>query len=198
MKYKEIILASSSPRRIEVMKSARIPFRSIPSEYHEDMNRDLSAEDLAMFLARGKAKEVSQRHKGCVVIGADTFIVHNKRKLGKPKNAQEARELLHSLSGQCVEVISGVCIIHEEPGYDVAFHDRSRIYMREIPEELIEKYIDTKIPFDRAGGFGIQDIGGRFIKKIEGDYNSILGLPLFKILTELYRIDENLISIDFA
>ena len=191
--YNNIILASTSARRIEILKNTQIPFEIQASSYEKDMTLDMPAVNLVEYLALGKAQEVSDKFPSDLIIGADTFIVYKGEKLGKPKSEQEALDLLKRLSGKTIEVISGVAILHKESKFKNIFHTISTITMRDIPEEFINMYISTGIPYERAATISVQDIGGRVIKKMTGDYNNILGLPLYDLLDRLYEIDPDLI-----
>jgi len=191
--YNNIILASTSVRRIEILKNIGLLFKTEKSSYEEDMTLDMSAIDLVEYLALGKAQEVSNRFSSDLVIGADTFIMYEGKKLGKPKSEAEVYEVLEKLSGKKIEIISGVAILHQDTNYQDIFHEVTTIYMRHFGNDFIDMYIKTGIPYERAGGFGVQDIGGRIIQKIKGDYNNILGLPLYNLLDRLYEINPSLV-----
>jgi len=102
--------------------------------------------------------------------------------------------MLQAISDETVNLVSGVSILHKDSGFEKSFHEVTTITLRKIPVEAIDAYIKTKIPFDRAGAFGVQDIGSKFISQIQGDYYNMLGLPLFRLLDELYAIDPDLIK----
>lgn len=194
MNYDHITLASTSPRRIELFKNTGITFRAEPSGYEEDMTLDMQAHELVRFLAKSKADEVSKRFPNDLVIGGDTFIVHEGTFLGKPKSEAEAIATLEAISDETVEVISGIAMLHEASGFEKSLHEVTTVEFRQIPRPAIDAYVATGIPYDRAGAFGVQDIGGRFIRNIRGDYFNLMGFPLFRVLDELYEIDPELIN----
>lgn len=194
MHYNELVLASTSPRRVELLKNTGIQFRAEPSGYEEDMTLPMQELELVRFLATGKAKEVAARFPNDLVIGADTFLVHEGKFLGKPKNEEEAKAMLTAISDETVKAISGVAILCENAGYEKVFHEVTTVEMRPIPEDAIDMYIKTEVPLDRAGAFGVQDIGGRFIKAVHGDHYNLMGLPVFRLLDELFEIDPGLIK----
>ncbi len=193
MNYNELVLASTSPRRIEILGNTGIAFRTEASTYEEDMTLPMQAHELVRYLATGKASEVSGRFPEDLVIGGDTFIVHEGNFLGKPKSDAEAKRTLLAISDETVEVISGIALLHGASGFEKTFHEVTTVEFRQIPEAAIDMYIKTGIPFDRAGAFGVQDIGGRFINEIRGDHFNLMGLPLFRLLDELYEIDKTLL-----
>ena len=154
----------------------------------------MQAHELVRHLATGKAAEVAERFPSDLVIGGDTFIVHEGNFLGKPKSEEEAKQTLLAISDETVEVISGIALLHTASGFEKTFHEVTTVEFRQIPETAIEMYIKTGIPFDRAGAFGVQDMGGRFIHAIRGDHFNLMGLPLFRLLDELYEIDPDLLT----
>lgn len=192
--YREIILASTSPRRIEILGNTGILFRVEASEYEEDMTLPMQEFELVKHLAYGKAKEVSNRFPKDLVVGGDTFVVHEGKFLGKPKTNEEAKDMLQVISDETVSLVSGISILHKDSGFEKSFHEVTMVTLRKISVEAIDAYVATKIPLDRAGAFGVQDIGSKFISQIQGDYYNVLGLPLFRLLDELYAIDPDLMK----
>jgi septum formation protein len=194
MKYNEIILASASPRRNEMLKNTGLPFRVEESNFEEDMSLAMAPDELVEYLAREKAREVASRFPESLVIGGDTIVVFGNKRLGKPKDKEDAVLMLKEISGNAVEVLSGGALVHSASGSERVFHERTTVRMRTVSDETIQAYVETGIPMDRAGAFGIQDIGGRFIERIEGDYFTVLGLPLFKVFDALYEFDASLMN----
>lgn len=186
MKNIELILASSSPRRKELMETIGIPFKIEVSDIDEsmDLSNDLSEE--IKELAYRKAKVIADKHKDAVVLGADTIVVYDKEVLGKPKNEEDAYTMLRKLSGNTHQVLTGVCIVNQ--GEPKTYCSISEVTFCELTDEEIWKYISTKEPMDKAGAYGIQGFGGCFVKSIKGDYYSIMGLPLSLVYQELMKI----------
>jgi septum formation protein len=176
----DIILASGSPRRKELLEQIGLKFNIIKSTVDEDIDQEDPVK-LVEQLALMKAKDVAEKvPKGSLVIGADTIVVCD-RILGKPKDEQEAFFMLKYLSGRMHQVITGFCVV-EAPGekYKVS-HETIDVYFREVSDEEIRAYVKLGYSTDRAGGYGIQDMGAIFIEKISGSYSGVLGLPIEKL-----------------
>ena len=180
-----ILLASASPRRREILEIAGIPFEVVPSFGEEICPAGLSVEEVVLANARAKALEVSSRFPGRVVLGADTLVEYGGEKLGKPKDRTHAAEMLHFLSGKTHRVLTGVCITDGKAVKgEVSI---SHVTFRKLSEELIDAYVDTGECDDKAGAYGIQGKGCILVERIEGDYFSIVGLPIctvYKLLEE--------------
>lgn len=177
-------IASSSPRRIELFKMLGINFEQLKPEIDENIEEliELSPSEVALKIAKDKIINVLKKHdftRDDVVITADTVISINSRILGKPVNEAEAREFLKLLSGSWHEVITAVCIFND--GDLNSFFEVTRVKFRQLKEETVEAYIKLKEPFDKAGGYAIQGIGGLFVEKIEGDFYNVMGFPIGKI-----------------
>jgi septum formation protein len=182
---KKIILASVSPRRKEILSKTGLFFDIQESEYEEDMNLQMSPSDLAEHLSLSKAKSVSDKNIDAIVIAADTFVVFDNKYLGKPKTESLAREMLSLLSGTTHEIITGVTIIHKETNHLVSFHEKTKVFMKELSSETIDAYIKTGEPLDKAGGYAMQEIGSILVEKIEGDFFNAVGLPISRLVEEL-------------
>jgi len=181
----KIILASTSPRRKELLEKLGLPFEIIPSDYEEDMNLDMHPLELAKFLSLGKAQAVAGKNVSSLVIGADTFVALGEKLLGKPKNIEEAKNMLREISGQMVSVITGFTLIDSDTGQTVSEVVETKIYIKKLSDEEIDNYIKTGEPLDKAGAFAIQGVGAVFIEKIEGDFLATVGLPLFALANRL-------------
>lgn len=180
---KRIILASTSPRRKEILSKIKLPFEVEESNYEEDMSLVMHPTKLAEHLSFNKAKAVADKNKDAIVIAADTFVVYKDKFLGKPKTEEEAKEMLKMLSGKEHEIITGVTIIEND--HSVSFHEAVKIFMEDISLESIDKYIATGEPMDKAGAYALQEMGSIFIKKIDGDFYAAMGLPLKRLVYEL-------------
>lgn len=184
----KIILASKSPRRKELLSNMVDNFDIIESNYQEDMTLKLSNKDLVKELAFQKANEVFSRTDGdrCV-IGSDTIVVVNNKRAGKPKTKQEAKQMLEELSGKSHFVYTGLSVIICRNGKKKCYNKVSstKVFFKKLTNEEIQSYIDSGEPMDKAGAYGIQGYAGNFVKKIDGCYFSVVGLPtnlLYEIL----------------
>ena len=183
----EIILASNSPRRKEILESLGYKFRIVPSDIDENIN--LNGERLACELAKRKALKIYEYHKDDIVIGSDTIVYFNNVVYNKPKSEEECFFMLKSLSGKTHEVITGVYIASK---FDhISFFDKAYVTFKELSDEDIYNYIKTKEPFDKAGGYAIQGIGKCLVDKYEGDIYTIIGLPKDLVNSHLKRLLES-------
>lgn len=182
---KKIILASTSPRRKEILSKLKLPFDVQDSNYEEDMTLEMLPEKLAEFLSRGKAEAVAIKNNNAVIIAADTFVVFENKLLGKPKNGEHAKEMLKMISGKEHQIVTGVTIIDTDTGKISSFHSTTKVYFDEISSEIIDAYVNTGEPLDKAGAYAMQEIGALFINRIEGDFFNAMGLPLKRLVEEL-------------
>jgi septum formation protein len=182
----QLILASGSPRRKELLEDITNNFEIIVRNVDENFPNDLPVENVAEFLAIHKADAYKDLviNNNKIVLTADTVVVINNQILGKPKSSKEAFEMLSLLSGKKHEVITGVCLLSEHK--KISFNEVSNVYFDNLPKETIEYYIQNYTPLDKAGAYGIQEYIGRIgIKKIEGCYYNIMGLPVNRLWNEL-------------
>lgn len=182
---KKIILASTSPRRKEILSKLRLPFEVQESNYEEDMTLDMPPDKLVEFLSIGKARAVAEKNQNAIIIAADTFVVFDHHRLGKPKTPERAKEMLELLSGNQHEILTGVTIIDTDTDQTRSFSETNRVYMTALSPEVIDAYIKTGEPLDKAGAYAIQEIGALLIEKVEGDFFNALGLPLRRLANEL-------------
>jgi len=181
----QIILASQSPRRKQLLEWAEINFEIIVKETDESYPKDLSVNEVAVHIARNKAYAVQHElDDSKIIIAADTIVVIGNEIIGKPKDRQDAIDILSKLSGNKHSVITGVVIIHK--GKEIAFADITNVWFHHLTKEQIEFYIDKYKPYDKAGAYAIQEwIGVVGIKKIEGDFYNVMGLPVSRVVKEL-------------
>ena len=179
----ELILASNSPRRKELLAQITTQFRIVPSLFGETA-RGLSACDTVLLFSREKAREVHSRFPEAAVLGADTVVALDGKVLGKPKNATYASKMLHSLSGKTHSVFTGVCLIAGD--IEEEFYTETKVTFHTLSDELIEEYIKSVRPFDKAGAYGIQD-GFPLVERYEGSYTNIVGLPVEETRSLLLR-----------
>jgi septum formation protein len=188
----KLILASSSPRRAEVMRNAGFVFEVRPADVDETRQAHEAAEAYVSRIAKAKAETVAQRVRAAgeraIVIAADTTVVAEGQILGKPRDADDARRMLRLFSGKTHEVLTALCVINIPTGKEALHVERTRVDFLKMSEEEIESYIQTGEPFDKAGAYGIQGIAGRFATSIEGCYFNVLGLPLSRLWTTLQEL----------
>lgn len=183
---KTIILASKSPRRKELLEKCGIPFTCDPANIDETLKTDLSIPDAIQELSCRKAGAVLERHPHCIVIGSDTAVTIDHEVLGKPVNREHAFEMLKKLQGRTHQVVTGLCVKSEFRMYqNVSVSD---VTIAPMTDEEINQYIDTGECDDKAGAYGIQGYGGRYITHISGDFYAIMGLPLNMLYEELKNI----------
>lgn len=181
-----VILASKSPRRQELLKYIIEEFEIQVSETDEIIDPELSSEDLVMELALEKADVVSKLNKDAIVLGFDTLVILDGKPLGKPIDYEDAFNMVKALSNRSHKVVTGCAIVHGD--YIDKFYDEAIVTFNEMTDEEIHEYLDTKEPFDKAGAYGIQGFGARYIKSVNGDYYSVMGLPLQKLYNKLRRL----------
>ncbi|MDX8359414.1 MULTISPECIES: Maf family protein [Bacillaceae] len=181
-----LILASGSPRRKELLENLRIPFTVSVSNIEEIIDAHLPPEDVVMSLAYQKAKNISNYNPNSYVIGADTIVISNGELLGKPQNRDDAFNTLTKLSGSKHQVLTGVALI--SPQLEKTFFESTEVTFWELTEQEITEYIDSGEPFDKAGSYGIQGLGALLVKELKGDYFSVVGLPVARTVRELKKI----------
>jgi len=191
---KPVVLASSSPRRRELLEKTGLKFIADAAEIFEDHGRRMRPAELAKIISLEKAKAVAARHPGSIIIAADTFGMLDGRLLGKPRDQEEARDMLKRMSGRRHRVITGFTILDTATGKTVSKAVETRVYFRELGKEEIAAYAGTGEPLDKAGAYAIQGLGAQLVERIEGDYYNVIGLPLSALAGELNKFGVNLPS----
>jgi septum formation protein len=182
----KLILASSSPRRAEILANAGLPFSVLSSAVDETPYPGESPAALVQRLANAKADLVTARAVGpAIVLAADTIVVLDDNILGKPASLEDARQMLQQLSGRTHSVLTGVALIRLPDGERRQFIESTLVHFRPVTEQEISSYLATEEPLDKAGAYAIQGQAGRYIPRIEGCYFNVVGLPLSRVLTEL-------------
>lgn len=176
-----LILASVSPRRTELLRQIGVPHTVRPADVLEEAPYPMSSEDYVMYLSQKKARAVAQ--PGEVILAADTVVSLDHRILEKPADRTAALEMLRLLSGRTHEVVTGVTILMDER--EETFTVTTKVRFCTIPESWMLSYVATDEPYDKAGGYGIQGIGGLFVEAIDGDYYNVVGLPINPISRRL-------------
>jgi septum formation protein len=185
----KLILASASPRRADILRSAGLPFFVLSSAVDETPVPTESPQDLVRRLALAKAELVAARALGpAIVIAADTVVVLEGAILGKPRTSEDARQMLEKLSGRTHSVMTGVTLIRLPDVERREFIETTQVHFASISNEEIVKYLSSGEPFDKAGAYAIQGLGGRFIPRIDGCYFNVVGLPLSRLCKELAEL----------
>jgi septum formation protein len=179
-----IILASRSPRRIELLKKWGLDFRVIPSNARE-VSAFKKPADIVKDLALKKAMSVSKKIKKGIVIGADTIVVLGNQIIGKPKNKSDAKRILGKLNGSCHKVYSGIAVCDASRNIFKTGFEVSRVKMRKLDDSDVER-LSVK-HMDKAGAYAVQEKEDAFVEKIEGDYFNVVGLPYFKLKKMLLK-----------
>ncbi len=184
-----IVLASSSPRRKKLLEQINLSFVVCPSNIEEIIDNSLSPERIVMDLATRKGEDVAENKPNSLIIAADTIVCFDDQILEKPANRAEAHSMLTQLSGNSHEVYTGVFTAKtDDRGIKNSFtmFEKTIVTFGTLREQEINKYIDTGSPYDKAGSYGIQDdLGCLFVERIDGDYNNVVGFPLFKFYQTL-------------
>jgi septum formation protein len=184
-----IILASSSPRRQQLMRQMGAEFTVITPDVDETILQGESPEEMVERLSLKKALAVEHGRTSGVVLGSDTTVVLGNEILGKPADNEDARRMLARLSGNKHTVYTGFALVDIASGRQVVSHERTDVTFRKLAEDEIAHYVASGSPLDKAGSYGIQDdFGAVFIERISGDYYTVVGLPLARIYVELRRI----------
>jgi septum formation protein len=182
----KLILASSSPRRAEILANAGLPFSVLSSAVDESPYPGEAPAALVQRLANAKADLVTARTVGpAIILAADTVVVLDDKILGKPNSIEDARHMLQQLSGRTHSVLTGVALIRLPDGERRQFIESTLVHFRPITEEELSSYLATQEPYDKAGAYAIQGQAGRYIPRIEGCYFNVVGLPLSRVLAEL-------------
>jgi septum formation protein len=188
-----LVLASSSPRRIELLRMLGVKFSVIPSGIEEDSVHSISVGELVESNAVSKASEVASQLDTGLVIGADTVVVLDGKIYGKPSGLDDARHMLSELAGRTHQVFSGVAVVRVEDGASKVAHAVTDVAFRPLSDGEITRYFDMINPLDKAGAYAIQGIGGVIIEKITGCYYNVVGLPLTVLDDLLSHFDIRLL-----
>jgi len=188
----KLILASASPRRAEILRNAGIQFDVCATDVDESRLADEAPGDYVRRLALAKAQSAAAKYLEPVdemlILGADTVVVVNADILGKPVSQDDARSMLRRLSGRVHEVHTGLALLRSSGAEQRVVEEVTRVHFAPLTDREIEDYIATGEPFDKAGAYGIQGIGGRFVTRIEGCYFNVMGLPLARLWSLLREV----------
>ena len=184
----ELILASQSPRRKVLLQQIGLTFRVEVSPYEEIIPDDGNPADIVQHLSLEKARPISESFPSALTLAADTIVVHEDRVLGKPADEEEARAMLRQLSDATHTVYTGLALLHPRSDRQVTACESTQVTFGALTKTEIDAYVDSGSPLDKAGAYGIQgDLGAVFVERIEGDFYTVMGLPLYR----LYHILRN-------
>lgn len=183
----DVILASGSPRRKQLLEDAGIKFRILTKQVEENYPVYLQRSEIPLYLSKIKAHSLKTDFPDSLIIAADTIVVQRRDVLNKPASPEEAKQMLLKLSNNMHEVITGVTICYK--GQERSFYDITEVFFKPLTEDYMNYYIENYKPFDKAGSYGIQEwIGMIGIQKIQGDFYNVMGLPVSKLVNELEKI----------
>ena len=172
----KLILASQSPRRLELLRQITDQFEVVPSSVEEKLDYGLRPEENVRLLARAKAESVAKKYPHCWVIGADTLVALHQEILGKPVDVSDAERILRRLSGKEHRVMTGICVV--SPGKTLDKAVTSKVRFKSLSQEEISNYIQTGEPMDKAGAYAIQGKGSFMVRDYSGSHSNIIGLPI--------------------
>ncbi|MFW6006433.1 MAG: Maf family protein [Bacillota bacterium] len=193
MSVPNLILASSSPRRKELLSQLNIDFTVVPGKINEEEYEDRNPEKMVKETARAKAEETARLVENTVIIAADTVVYYDNEILGKPGNSGEAERVLQKLSGDTHKVFTGLAVFSTIEKRIILDYDVTKVYMRDLKKEEIINYVKSGEPLDKAGSYGIQGIGGILVEKIVGSFYTVVGLPIHKLAVILDEFSINII-----
>lgn len=188
---KKIILASTSPRRKELLGKIITEFQIVKPNYDESIETKEFSYKLIENIAENKGLSVLNNiNFPAIIISADTIVIYKNKILGKPKDFNEAKLMLMQLNGKTHKVVTAICVINNENNKKIIKSETSEVTFNELKEEQIENYIKQYKPYDKAGSYGIQELPAGFIKELQGDYDNIVGFPV-KLAEKILKEIEN-------
>jgi septum formation protein len=185
----QLILASASPRRAEILGALGLEFEVVPSDVPEEPRDGEAPAEFVTRLARAKAAEVASRRPVGLVVAADTIVVVDGRSIGKPTDEEDAKFMLRTLSGRWHAVMTGIAVLDAASGSEVTGHEKTLVRFREISAQEIDRYVASGEPMDKAGAYAIQGRAMLFVDEIAGSYHNVVGLPPTLLAKLLKRFD---------
>lgn len=187
----KIVLASASLARKKLMEKLKTPFMTVASGFHENMETYTDPKKLALFLAQGKAEFIAHRFPEKIIIGADTFILVGRKKIGKPSSLEEAKKILKQMSDRTIAVYTGLAVVKTDSSGHIEkikiTCEITKLKIKKMSEEEIEFLATQEEALKISGAFSIEGPGGKMVEKIEGDYDNVIGLPMKKLKTILKK-----------
>ena len=185
MNLPSLILASSSPRRAELLRQLGLEFKIVASDVPEIVHEHLTAREVAQINAYRKARSVAKKIPDSLVLGADTLVHFDGTILGKPANLEEAYLMLEQLKGRTHQVVTAICLLHLRGHRQKIFSVSTAVTFRPLDAVKIRRYLARVNPLDKAGAYAIQEEGDEIVEKISGSYTNVVGLPLERLRQEL-------------
>ena len=182
---KRLILASASPRRIELLREGGLEFESFPSDAREIQNEQLTARELCQVNAYRKARAIAKKFPDALVLGADTLVSLDNEVFGKPSDLAEAQLMLNKLQGHIHQVLTGVCFIHLREHRQRLFAETTEVQFKRLGAREIRDYVTKVNTLDKAGAYAIQENGGELVDEVFGSYSNVVGLPMERVGMEL-------------
>jgi len=180
-----VILASASPRRVDLLRQLGVEFKAVASDIPEIHHGELTAREVCQINAYRKARAVSKKHPDALVVGADTLVFVETRVFGKPADLEKAYEMLELLQGRTHQVCTAVCLLHLRSHRQRIFTETSTVTFKPLDSLGIRRYLTKVNPLDKAGGYAIQEHGDDIVESMAGSYSNVVGMPLEKLATEL-------------
>lgn len=180
-----LILASASPRRADLLRSAGIEFVALPAHTPEVESEHLTPHEVAQINAHRKARAIAKQNPDALVLGADTVVCRGTRLFGKPAHLAEAARILAELQGRVHEVVTGVCLLHLRRHQEKLFAVSTLVTFRRLTPLAIREYVRRSNPLDKAGAYGIQESGHLIVEAVDGSYSNVVGLPVNEVLAVL-------------
>ncbi len=185
-----IILASASPRRLEIMLHAGYAVQVQPADIVEEQLPNETPEAMVARLAQAKAKMAAAHYPEAIILGADTIVLHRQRAMGKPANLQQARNMLAQLSNSEHQVLTGICLYRQKPAWNDTWVCRTTVRFRQLSEPRIEQYLSKVNPLDKAGAYAIQEFGEMLVENFTGLRSNVIGLPIEEVRQHLGNVPE--------
>ena len=189
MRMEELLLASGSPRRAEILRAVGWPFRALATDIDETLAEGERAVAAVERLALEKAQAAAPEQAGALGLGADTAVVVDELILGKPRDKEDARRMLRLLSGRWHDVLTGVALVRTgEDARTIVAHENTRVRFAPLSDEEINWYVQSNEPMDKAGAYAVQNRAALFIEEIQGDYWNVVGLPIhlvYKLMSQI-------------
>jgi septum formation protein len=180
-----LILASASPRRVELLRQVSLDFKVVPGDVPEIHHEQLTARELSQVNAYRKARPVAKKFPDALVLGADTLVYLETALFGKPATLEEAFGMLERLQGRTHQVVTGICLLHLRTHRQALFAESTSVTFHALDDVRIRQYLSSVNPLDKAGAYAIQEEGDVIVEKIAGSYTNVVGLPLERLAAEL-------------
>jgi septum formation protein len=189
----QIILASTSPRRKQLLKEAGLKFKAIDTGYVEKTYKHMSPEKLVEFLALGKAKAGAKKYPKAIIVAADTIVVYKGKVFGKPHTPKKAKEMLRELSGSAHNIFTGLAVLDAKSKKVFSHIEKVKVYFKNLSGKTIDWYVATGEPLDKAGAYAVHQLGGKLVKKKVGDRTAAIGLPVRKLKKILKSLNNSFV-----